>query len=66
MPSFELWLSVVLSVPGGGATTAGTAVVVDVVVLDVVVCAKAAPVIRNKTPALARMYFFILIFHYSH
>jgi hypothetical protein len=36
IPSSELWVSVVLSVPGGGATTLGTVVDVDDVVLDVV------------------------------
>lgn len=37
LPSSELWVSVVLNVPGGGATTAGVSVDVDDVVLDVVV-----------------------------
>lgn len=59
MPSFELLDSVVLSVPGGGVTTSGAVVVVDVV-LDVVVWAKAAPVIRNRAQALAVRYFFIV------
>jgi hypothetical protein len=64
LPSSELLDSVVLSVPGAGATTAGTVVVDEDMVLDVVVCAKAAPVIRNKAPALARRYFFIVNSHY--
>ena len=47
-----------LSVPGGGATTVGAGVDVVDMVLEVV-CAKAAPVIKSKAPALAIRYFFI-------
>jgi hypothetical protein len=59
LPSFELCVSVVLSVPGGGATTAGTVEDVDDVVFDVVVCAMAAPVIRNMAQVAAAKYFFM-------
>lgn len=65
LPSFELCVSVVLNVWGAGVTTAGTAKVVDNVVLEDVVCAKALLVIRNKAHVLAATYFFIVILHHS-
>ena len=65
LPSSELWDSVVLSVPGAGATIAGTVVDVDEVVLDVV-CAKAAPAIRNKAPVLAIRNLFMVILRYPY
>ena len=58
-PSSELLVSVVLSVPGGGTTTAVGEVDVDDVVLDVVVCAKAAPVVASRTNALKINFLFI-------
>jgi len=58
LPSSLLWVSVVLSVPGAGGTTAA-GMVVDVV-SDVVVCAAAAPVISNKMPMPAMRLFFIV------
>lgn len=58
-PSSELLASVVLSVPAGGTTTAVGEVDVDDVVLDVVVCAKAVPVVASRTNALKIIFLFI-------
>jgi hypothetical protein len=61
LPSLELWVSVVLNVPGGGGTTTGAVVDVVDVVSDVVVCAKAPPLISNKMHAAVVRCFFIAI-----
>jgi hypothetical protein len=57
LPSLELCVSVVLSVPGDGTAACGTDVLVDDVVLDVVVCAGAAPAIRSMAQEAAAKYF---------
>ncbi len=54
MPSSELWDSVVLRVPGDGTMTAGAGVDVVEVLLDVVVCATAAPDSKNQAAVPAR------------
>jgi hypothetical protein len=61
MPSSELLLSVVVTVPGAGTTTPGSVVVV--VVFDIVVCATAVPDMRNKAQAAADKCFSIVMLH---
>lgn len=58
LPSFEDLVSVVLSVPSGGGTMAGTAVLVEDEVSVEADCAKAGPVIKiNKQAPVVRCFF---------
>jgi hypothetical protein len=60
-PSLECWVSVVFTVPGGCEMSTGAVEVVEDVVSDDVVCARAGLVINSRAQALTAKYFFIEI-----